>query len=107
MRPAPLLLLFALGGCSVMAPRHDPTPAERGHVVARRACAACHAVEPGGASPNARAPSFGSVEMGHVAGLPGRVAEIARAGHYGMPPVALTPQEAEDLTAWIEGIARR
>lgn len=102
---APLILaLLALGACSTLGlgTPHAATPAERGHAVALRACSACHAVERGGTSPVRRAPTFGSVEMAHVAGLPGRVAEITRAGHYGMPAVKLTPQEVDDLVAWIE-----
>lgn len=93
-----------LAGC---AGHHaqPPSPAQRGHALAQRACAACHAVEPGRDSPDPKAAAFGSLEMRHVAGLEGRVAELARAGHYAMPPQALTPDEARDVVAYIESLA--
>jgi mono/diheme cytochrome c family protein len=100
-----LSLVFALGGCALAPePRRTPTAAERGHEVARRACAGCHAVEPGGVSPRPRAPAFGSLEMRHTAGLEGRVADLTRLGHYSMPPLRLSPQEVSDLVAYIESL---
>jgi mono/diheme cytochrome c family protein len=107
-RIATMLPVLALSACAMVGLQSKPpTAAERGHVVAQRLCAACHAVEPGGASPSAKAPAFGSVEMRHTAGLEGRVADLTRLGHYGMPPVALSPQEVSDVTAYIEGLASR
>ena len=94
---------LALGGCALLDPaRGPPTPAERGHAVAQRACAACHAIEPGGVSPRPPAPAFGGSEMRHTAGIENRVADLTRLGHYGMPPVKLTPAEVADLVAYIE-----
>lgn len=94
---------LALGGCAVFDTQRQaaPTPAERGHAVALRLCAACHAVEPGGVSPRPRAVGFASREMQHMAGLEGRVAALTRQGHYGMPPVALSAGQADDIVAYI------
>ena len=97
---------LALGGCAMVG-LHPPTPVERGHAVAERACEACHAVEPGGVSRKALAPAFGSLEMRHTAGLEGRVAALTRLGHYGMPPVRLTPQEVSDLVVYIDSLSGR
>ena len=72
-----------------------------------RACAACHAVEPGGAaSPRERAVPFASLEMRHTVGLDGRLADLTRRGHYGMPPIALDAGELTDLQAYIESLHR-
>jgi cytochrome c len=103
MAPLALAAAVALGGCAGLRPTPD-TAMARGHAVARRDCAACHAVEPGGVSPRPAAPAFGSLEMRHTAGLEGRVAELARLGHYDMPPLRLSAAEARDVTAYIQSL---
>lgn len=106
MRPwlSALGLAVTVGGCATMTASPPATPAARGEVVAARVCAACHAMGAGADSASPRAPGFASVEMQHTAGLPGRVADLTRTGHYGMPPVALTPQEVSDVVAYIESL---
>jgi mono/diheme cytochrome c family protein len=79
---------------------------ERGHELARKVCAACHAVEPGAASPVPKAPPFASREMQHVAGLEGRLETLAREGHYGMPPQPLVREDVAALLAYIEHLGR-
>lgn len=98
-----LAAMLALAGCADLRPVSDPATV-RGHAVARRDCAVCHAVEPGGVSPRPAAPAFGSTEMRHTSGLEGRVATLARWGHYGMPPLKLSPADAGDLTAYIQSL---
>lgn len=53
-------LSLALGGCALPEPRREaaPTAAERGHEVALRFCAACHAVDPSDVSPRPRAVAY-------------------------------------------------
>jgi len=97
-------LAIALSGCATVATESPSTPAARGEAVARRVCAACHSMASGGDSPSPRAPPFGSVEMQHTAGLSGRVADLTRTGHYGMPPLALSAQEVSDVVAYIESL---
>lgn len=100
-----LATVLALGACaSPKAPDPVAQSVARGHAVAVHACSACHAVDPGGRSPRAGAAAFGSLEMRHVAGLEGRVAEITRGGHYDMPALKLTAGEVADLTAYIESL---
>lgn len=99
-------LALALGACAA-AGRNRPAPdpaAERGRAVAQRACAACHAVAPGGVGRMAKAPPFAGLEMRHTAALSGRVAELTRQGHYQMPPMALTPGEVSDLVSYIASL---
>lgn len=99
---------LALGGCAMTHPKHaGDRPEARGRVVAQRQCGACHAVEPGAVSPRGRAPAFASLEMQHTAGLEGRVDALTRQGHYGMPPVKLTPGEVADLVAYIASLGPR
>lgn len=107
MKRLALAAALALAGCATGPKAPADQAAERGHAIARQACAACHATEPGGASPRASAPAFGSLEMRHTAGLEGRLADLARQGHYGMPPVKLDAGEVRDLLAYIESLAPR
>jgi len=111
IRIAVLGTALALLGAAetVQAARHlkEPTPAQRGHLVAVRRCAACHAIEPGGVSPRARAPGFATVEMQHTAGLEGRLQDLTQHGHYDMPPVPLQPGEVADLLAYIQSTESR
>jgi hypothetical protein len=102
--------LLMLGACAALGGRlhhAPPTAAERGHAVARRACAACHAIEAAGVSPAPKAPAFASVEMRHTASLESRVADLTRLGHYGMPPVKLSPDEVRELVAYIASFEGR
>lgn len=103
-----IALSLSLGGCAMVGGHKAAnTPEARGHATAQRACAACHAVEPGGAaSPQARAAPFASLEMRHTVGLEGRLADLTRRGHYGMPPVALDAGELADLQVYIESLHR-
>ena len=105
MKRIALAAALALAGCATG--RHEPDAAHRGHAIAAQSCAACHAVEPGGTSPQPAAPAFASLEMRHTAGLEGRLADLARQGHYGMPPVKLDAGQVRDLLAYIESLAPR
>lgn len=102
-------LSLALSGCALIEAQRQaaPIPAERGRELSVRLCAACHAVEPGGVSPRPRAVAFASREMQHMAGLEGRVAALTRQGHYGMPPIALSAQQADDIVAYIGSLGGR
>ena len=103
-----LVLGLMMSGPAFARSHHSPpTSAERGHQVARVSCASCHAVEARTDSPVVRAPAFASREMQHTAGLAGRMADLTRRGHYGMPPVALSPEQVADLLAYIESLSRR
>ena len=99
--------LMLSAGATLARSKPDPAVA-RGHDTAQQACAACHAVEKaGGDSPVPRAVPFASLEMRHTVGLEGRLAELTRNGHYGMPPVALNGGELADLRAYIESLHPR
>jgi len=101
------LILFAALALATPTLAKTPAPVRRGHELARQVCASCHAVEPGGTSPEPRAAPLASRDMRHVAGIEGRLARLTREGHYGMPPQALTDEQVRDLLAYIESLAPR
>ena len=102
-----VLFVALIAGAAFGRPKPDPAIA-RGHDTAQRACAACHAVEKaGGDNPVTRAVPFASREMRHTVGLEGRLTDLTRDGHYGMPPVALSAGELDDLRTYIESLRPR
>jgi mono/diheme cytochrome c family protein len=100
---------MALGACASANPALDGSALalQRGRQIAERLCVACHAVEPGKASSDPRAPAFGSLEMRHTASLEGRVGELTRRGHYSMPPIGLNEAEIRELVAYIASLDAR
>jgi mono/diheme cytochrome c family protein len=58
-----------------------------------------------GESPNASAPTFGSIRLRYSAlSLPRRLQEISKDGHFEMPPIYMTPDEIRDITAYVETV---
>jgi mono/diheme cytochrome c family protein len=119
MRALTLILLIAASTAGAAAARStppaspkppvwtgDPNTASvtRGHAVAQRLCARCHAVEASGSSPDARAPAFRTLTGQFVPlTLERRLTEISETGHYDMPPVSVHADEVADLAAYING----
>lgn len=98
----------AVAPAAVVVPAPDPAVA-RGLAFAQGVCAACHAVTPGAASPNPAAPRFET-----IARMPGMNTMALNvwlhSAHPTMPNIAVTPAEAEDLSAYLQtlkGDARR
>jgi mono/diheme cytochrome c family protein len=119
MRAPPFILLIAMTAAGAVFAKPTPTApprtplrgadpiaaaASRGHTVAIRLCARCHAVEAAGASPDARAPTFRELTGQFTSlTLQRRLTEIAETGHYDMPPVSAHADEVADLVAYING----
>lgn len=91
--PAPALAAFDLTGEAAM----------RGHELAARTCASCHAVGPSGASPRPEATPFrvvvrrrplDQIEQGFAEGLV--------TSHPAMPAFAFRAGEIDDLMAYLE-----
>jgi mono/diheme cytochrome c family protein len=105
-----VLLLIAVGGCATSGVTGSPSrgldaSADRGRYYALRSCAGCHAVGVRGESPNASAPTFGSIRLRYSAlSLPRRLQEISKDGHFEMPPIYMTPDEIRDITAYVETV---
>lgn len=98
--------MLAVGQAAAAKPKTDPA-VERGREIAEQRCASCHAIAPGAASPMRDAASFAGRDMQHTAGLEGRLERLTRDGHYGMPSMALSPDEIADLRAYIGSLAPR
>lgn len=91
-----------------MAPARPSVTVERGEQFAQRACAGCHAIRRDDASRNGAAPPFRDLRVRATAPmLERRLAEISRSGHYEMPPVFITEDEARAVAAYIESLGDR
>jgi mono/diheme cytochrome c family protein len=103
MRTLPALLLAALAVAAPALASEPPAPsAERGKALAQRVCAACHALQPGQASPQPPAPAFTSFAGRFTElTLQRRLNEIAETGHTQMPATAVHSDEIEDLVAYL------
>jgi mono/diheme cytochrome c family protein len=90
---------------SSAAPRPFDPAVERGHQLALRRCAECHAVGRGRESPDGDAPRFTTLHLRfNEFSLARRLAGIPRGQHAGMPPIGLTDADRSDLAAYIESL---
>ena len=81
---------------------------EAGKEIASRLCARCHAIEPGKESPTRNAPPFYTFGKDWpVSDLQEALAEGILVGHSDppMPEVVLSPQEIDDLIAYLQTVA--
>ena len=110
MRAPPIYTLIALAvltGCAAVKgdavpSAGNPGPAQRGMAFVERACAGCHAVGASSHSPQSHAPPFWWVgQQVEADGLKLVLAELAQHGHVEMPPIYMTPDEIEDIAAYI------
>lgn len=117
---AALFAVLVLSGCQtpepetaavpqrarLAAPDPEPGSAVAGRAFAQKNCSACHAVEATGASPYAPAPPLRTLhEKYDVEGLAEAFAEGILVGHKGpqqMPEFVLTPEEIDDLLAYLK-----
>jgi mono/diheme cytochrome c family protein len=95
-----------LAACAAMGDVNTPLgpdPAvERGRSFAQLRCSGCHATTLD-EKPGASAPRFRDIRLRHTAiSLERRLATIVEQGHYEMPRVDFTIQEARDVAAYIE-----
>lgn len=86
-----------------------PDPAvERGRATAEQRCGGCHAVDGEAASPNAKASPFRQIRRRYNEIAFARELEAIRAvGHYQMPAVVLSDQEARDVGAYVRSLGPR
>lgn len=100
-----ILIHLALAGPALAAP---PDPAlQRGQVIAHETCARCHGIGSGQESRNAGAPRFVVIARRYnEISLEDRLGEIAKQGHYEMPPQPISRDDIRSLTAYIESLAQ-
>lgn len=114
MRTALMILGLGavLAGCASLGSDAGParmrdSAAERGQHFAQRACAGCHALD-AGESPRGGAPAFATLRLRYTPiALERRLSEISAHGHYEMPPVFITQDEAKDVAAYIGSLGGR
>ena len=91
--------------------RADPAPGaspERGRHIAERKCAGCHAIGAIGESHNAAAPPFRTLSRNYpVTALEEALAEGILVGHPAMPEFSFTPEQIDDLIAYLESVQER
>ena len=105
-RPGPTgvrVALAVLAALVVAGPAGaQPASAERGKAMAERLCARCHAIGVSGASPLAEAPPLRTFnEKWPLEQLEEALAEGIMTGHPEMPEFELTPEEIQDLLAYL------
>lgn len=100
MRTALVLLFTFAAGPVLAAPDVDA-----GHALAEAKCARCHAIAKTDPSPHDKAPPFRTFEQNWpVENLAESLAEGIVVGHPEMPEFMLTPQQIEDLLAYLRTI---
>jgi mono/diheme cytochrome c family protein len=84
----------------------QPLPWERGHAIAEKHCARCHAVDEVNDSPMGLAPSFRELSKRYVAGNPAQaLAEAIVTGHPAMPRFTFEPREVDALLAFLVSLS--
>jgi mono/diheme cytochrome c family protein len=102
------LAAAAFAGCASLGGRAPAGGVERGQQFAQRACAGCHAIGASGESPRGGAPAFGALRLRYTGPqLERTLAAISGHGHYEMPPIFISADEARDLADYIEGLGGR
>src|SRR4051812_13944945 len=108
LRAVARLLIGAALAFSVAAPAIAAVNKARGEFFAREHCATCHAVGPIGASPYPRAPAFRTLPAKYdVEGLAEALAEgiiVGNTGERQMPEFVLSPEEIDDLIAYLKSL---
>ena len=100
-----LMLTACVHSGSTDTPDLEQALAVAGHQVAQLKCARCHAVERSGESPNPNAPEFARIS--NVPALltsTTSLTEGIRIGHVDMPPVRLSRQEIDELSAYLHSL---
>jgi len=100
-----LLLAAAIGAIAASAHAQSADVTSRGRLLAQRYCAACHAIDRQGKSPNAAAPPFRDLHRRYeVDNLAEALAEGILVGHPAMPEMRFPPDDVKALLAYIKGV---
>ena len=99
--------LVALAGVAATAWPAAAADAAHGKTLVERNCSACHAIDLTGDSPLPIAPRFR--ELAHrypIEALAEPLAEGIITGHDGMPEFEATPEQIDDIIAYLASIQR-
>ncbi|MGI9476124.1 MAG: c-type cytochrome [Hyphomicrobiaceae bacterium] len=103
---------FLAGGliavaCSVLTPALAQNLA-KGEALAEQRCARCHGIKPGQKSKHGLAPTFPKIANRYsVWGLQEALAEGIVVGHADMPRFVFSPEEINDLLAFMDTFSRK
>ena len=106
IRTATLLCLLAL--LAVAGPawaQNGAGDATAGRQLTQRWCAGCHGGNPGVAEPMMPAPTFAEIANRRVT-TPYRLRTFLRSPHTTMPNYVLTPEEIDNISAFIMSLRR-
>ena len=104
---ASLFALTAFGPASALPARagSDVDLPGIGRDLARAQCGGCHAIAPGEQSPNEEAPPFADVaKLYPPESLEEALAEGIMVGHEAMPAFEFTPDQVEQLVAYLKSL---
>jgi cytochrome c len=108
-KPAPARFIRGEAALSMAGSPADANPippAEAGLRFAKAHCSACHAIGDTGASPNPRSPPFRQIVKRYP---PENLAEAFNegivVGHGKMPPFVMSPEQADDVIAYLKTLA--
>lgn len=102
---APILVGYALSAMAARADEPASGDVAAGGALAERLCARCHAVAGPGPSPLGQAPPFSGFERKWpVYHLAEAMAEGLVIGHGPMPEFTFTPEEIDDLLAYLHSV---
>ncbi len=102
---APILAGLALSAMAAQADEIAPGDAAAGGALAERLCARCHAIAGPGPSPLVEAPPFSGFErQWPVYFLAEAMAEGLVIGHGPMPEFTFSPQQIEDMLAYLHSV---
>ncbi|MBK8456107.1 MAG: cytochrome c [Phyllobacteriaceae bacterium] len=102
MRPAVAAICLAWMLAANAAAAAD---AEKGRLFLQERCGGCHATDATGDSPLPAAPAFRQLgERYSPETLEESLAEGIVTGHPGMPEVVATPEEIDDIVAWLNAV---
>jgi mono/diheme cytochrome c family protein len=104
VRLASLVLLLAIS--SSVAEDMSPSPLEeRGHALAERMCAQCHAIGESGQSPHVGAPAFRALDRRvDLDSFMERLREGLAVGHPDMPTFRFTREDARAFLLYLRSI---
>jgi mono/diheme cytochrome c family protein len=100
-------LTFVAAGCATQdlgAGLGSDPAVERGRTFAEQRCAGCHAITLD-ESPGSSGPRFRDIQRRHNAlSLERRLVEITQHGHFEMPALEFSAQQARDVAAYIDSL---
>jgi mono/diheme cytochrome c family protein len=98
-------ILIGAAALALLAPATRPPAVEAGAQIAQSRCASCHAIGLKARSPDVDAPTFDDIRLKYgPKSLEKKLAHISRHGHLSMKPLAISPNEAHELVAYVESL---